>query len=156
MPLMASHALTLFSRMRGTPCFAYGYGVRKVLCEVFESIRAEFKTYAKNRADMPTVEEAFKRRGLNYKTVYSAIQREKDRRAEDAQFFAAIKAEQSTKNLHGVDITDSDLPVGTKVILGDGTKGRPARKTNGSAPADTSGTRSIREASIRRACTSGL
>jgi hypothetical protein len=56
-------------------CFAYGYGVRKVLCEVFESIRGEFKTYAKNRADMPTVEEAFKQRGLNYKTVYSAIQR---------------------------------------------------------------------------------
>src|ERR1039458_3716332 len=75
-------------------CFAFGYGVRKVLCEVFESIRAEVKTYAKDRKGMPTVEEAFKQRGLNYKTVYSAIQREKDRRAEDAQFFAAIKAEQ--------------------------------------------------------------
>ena len=73
---------------------------------------------------MPTVEEAFKQRGLNYHTVYSAIQREKDRRAEDAQFFAAIKAEQSTKNIHGVDVTDNDLPLGTKVILGDGTKGQ--------------------------------
>jgi hypothetical protein len=103
-------------------CFAYGYGVRKVLCEVFESIRAEFKTYAKDREGRPTVEEAFKQRGLNYHTIYSAIQREKDRRAEDAQFFAAIKAEQSTKNIHGVDITDDDLRVGTKVILGDGTK----------------------------------
>ena len=105
-------------------CFAYGYGVRKVLCEVFESIRAEFKTYAKNRADMPTVEEAFKQRGLNYHTIYSAIQREKDRRAEDAQFFAAITAQASDKNIHGLDVTDDDLPLGTKVILADGTKGQ--------------------------------
>jgi hypothetical protein len=44
-------------------CFAYGYGVR--LCEVFESIHAEFKTYKKDRAGMPTVEEAFKQRGLD-------------------------------------------------------------------------------------------
>jgi hypothetical protein len=105
-------------------CFAYGYGVRKVLCEVFESIRAEFKTYAKNRADMPTVEEAFKQRGLNYHTIYSAIQREKDRRAEDAQFFAAITAQASDKNIHGLDVTDDDLLLGTKVILADGTKGQ--------------------------------
>ncbi|MGA8343378.1 MAG: hypothetical protein WB781_15710, partial [Candidatus Sulfotelmatobacter sp.] len=84
-------------------CVAYGHGLRKVLCEVFEAIRAEFKTYAKDRAGMPTVEEAFKQRGLNYHTIYSAIQRENDRRAEDAQFFAAIKAEQSTSNIHGVD-----------------------------------------------------
>jgi hypothetical protein len=105
-------------------CFAYGYGVRKVLCEVFESIRAEFKTYAKNRADMPTVEKAFKQRGLNYHTIYSAIQREKDRRAEDAQFFAAITAQASDKNIHGLDVTDYDLRVGTKVILADGTKGQ--------------------------------
>jgi len=115
-------------------CFSYGYGVRKVLCEVFESILAEFKTYAKNREGVPTVEEAFKQRGLNYKTVYSAIQREKDRRAEDAQFFAAIKAEQSTTNLHGVDITDNDLPVGTKVILGDGTKGQVLTAGEKTAP----------------------
>jgi hypothetical protein len=33
---------------------------------------------------------------------------------------------------------------------------RPARKTNGSAPAGASGTRSIREPSARRACTNGL
>jgi len=105
-------------------CFAYGYGVRKVLCEVFEAIRAEFKTYVKDREGLPTVEEAFKLRGLNYHTIYSAIQREKDRRAEDAQFFAAIKAEQSTKNVHGVDITDDDVPVGTQVVLSDGTKGQ--------------------------------
>jgi len=115
-------------------CFAFGYGVRKVLCEVFESIRAEFKTYKKDRAGMPTVEEAFKQRGLDYKTVYSAIQREKDRRAEDAQFFAAIKAEQSTKNIHGVDITDNDLPVGTKVILSDGTKGQVLTAGDKAAP----------------------
>ena len=105
-------------------CFAYGYGVRKVLCEVFEAIRTEFKTYVKDREGLPTVEEAFKLRGLNYHTIYSAIQREKDRRAEDAQFFAAIKAEQSTKNVHGVDITDDDVPVGTQVVLSDGTKGQ--------------------------------
>jgi hypothetical protein len=106
-------------------CFAYGYGFRKVLCEVFESIRAECKTYKKDRAGMPTVEEAFKQRGLCYKTVYSQIQREKDRRFEDAQFFTAIKAEASCKNIHGLDITDDDLPpVGTKVILGDGTMGQ--------------------------------
>lgn len=36
-------------------CFTYNYGLRKVLCEVFESIRAEFKTYKKDRAGMPTV-----------------------------------------------------------------------------------------------------
>ncbi len=106
-------------------CFAYGYGVRKVLCQVFEAIRTEFKTYTKNRAGMPTVEQAFAKRGLNYKTIYAAIQREKDRRTEDAQFFAAIKAQASTNNIHGLDITDDDLPpVGTKVILGDGTKGQ--------------------------------
>ena len=106
-------------------CLSYGYGIRKVLCEVFESIRAEFKTYKKDRAGMPTVEEAFKLRGLDYKTVYSQIQREKERRFEDAQFFAAIKAEASSKNFHGLDITDDELPpVGTKVILGDGTKGQ--------------------------------
>lgn len=114
-------------------CFAYGYGVRKVLCEVFESIRAEFKTYDKDRAGMPTVEEAFKQRGLNYHTIYSAIRREKDRRAEDAQFFAAIKAEQS-KNIHGVDVTDDDLPVGTKVILSDGTKGQVLAEGEKKAP----------------------
>jgi preprotein translocase subunit YajC len=105
-------------------CFTYGYGLRKVLCEVFESIRAEFKTYKKDRAGMPTVEEAFKQRGLDYKTVYSAIQREKDRRAEDAQFFAAIKAQASTKNIHGLDVTVDGLPIGTKVVLSDGTKGQ--------------------------------
>jgi hypothetical protein len=106
-------------------CFSYGYGVRKVLCQVFEAIRTEFKTYTKNRAGMPTVEQAFAERGLNYKTIYSAIQREKDRRTEDAQFFAAIKAQASTNNIHGLDITDDDLPpVGTKVILGDGTQGQ--------------------------------
>ena len=65
---------------------------------------------------MPTVEEAFKLQGLCYKTVCSQIQREKDRRAEDAQFFDAIKAQSSTKTIHGLDITDDDLPaVGTKV-----------------------------------------
>lgn len=106
-------------------CFAYGYGLRKVLCQVFEAIRTEFKTYTKNRAGMPTVEQAFAQRGLNYKTIYSAIQREKDRRTEDALFFAAIKAQASTNNIHGLDITDDDLPpVGTKVILGDGTQGQ--------------------------------
>jgi hypothetical protein len=106
-------------------CFSYGYGVRKVLCEVFESIRTEFKTYAKNRAGMPTVEQAFEQRGLNYKTIYSTIQREKDRRTEDALFFAAIKAQGSANNIHGLDITDDDLPpVGTQVILNDGTKGQ--------------------------------
>lgn len=31
---------------------------------------------------MPTVEEAFKQLGLSYHTVYSAIQREKARRAQ--------------------------------------------------------------------------
>jgi len=115
-------------------CFALGYGVRKVLCEVFESILAEFKTYTKNREGVPTVEEAFKLRGLNYHTIYSAIQREKNRRAEDAQFFAAIKAEQSTKNIHGLDVTDGDLPVGTKVILGDGTKGQVLTAGEKTAP----------------------
>ena len=34
--------------------------------------------------------------------------------------------------------------------------GLPERKTNGSAPADTSGTRSIREVSAPPACTNGL
>jgi len=119
-------------------CFAYGYGLRKVLCEVFEAIRAEFKTYVKDRSGMPTVEEAFRLRGLNYHTVYSTIQREKGRRAEDAQFFAAIKAEQSTKNVHGVDITDDDVPVGTQVVLSDGTKGQVLtageKKSPGSVP----------------------
>ncbi len=115
-------------------CVAYGHGLRKVLCEVFEAIRAEFKTYAKDRAGMPTVEEAFKQRGLNYHTIYSAIQRENDRRAEDAQFFAAIKAEQSTSNIHGVDITDADLPAGTQVVLSDGTKGQVLTTGEGNAP----------------------
>lgn len=100
-------------------CFAYGYGVRKVLCQVFESIRDEFKTYEKNRAGMPTVEEAFKRRGLNYKTVYSVVQREKERRAEDAQFFAAIKAQASGKDSQRLDLP----PIGEKVVLGNGRKG---------------------------------
>ena len=115
-------------------CFTYGYGLRKVLCEVFESIRAEFKTYKKDRAGMPTVEEAFKQRGLDYKTVYSAIQREKDRRAEDAQFFAEINAEASTKNIHGLDVTDNDLPIGTKVVFGDGTKGQVLTAGEKTAP----------------------
>jgi hypothetical protein len=115
-------------------CFTYGYGLRKVLCEVFESIRAEFKTYKKDRAGMPTVEEAFKHRGLDYKTVYSAIQREKDRRAEDAQFFAAIKAQASTKNIQGLDVTHDGLPIGTKVVFGDGTKGQVLTASEKSAP----------------------
>jgi hypothetical protein len=115
-------------------CFAYGYGVRKVLCEVFEAIRAEFKTYAKDRAGRPTVEEAFKQRGLNYHTIYSTIEREKDRRAEDAQFFAAIKAEQPMKNIHGVDVTEDDLPVGTKVVFSDGSKGRVLAASDKKSP----------------------
>ena len=101
-------------------CFAYGYGFRKVSCRVFESICSEFKTYAKHRGEMPTVEEAFKQRGLNYKTVYSAIQREKDRCIADAQFFAEIRAEAWTTNIHGMD---ADLPpVGEKVVVEDGRK----------------------------------
>jgi hypothetical protein len=115
-------------------CFTCGDGVRKVLCEVFEAIRAEFKTYVKDRAGMPTIEEAFRQRGLNYHTIYSAIEREKDRRAEDAQFFAAIKAEQSTKNIHGVDTTDDNLPVGAKVVFGDGSKGRVLAASDKNSP----------------------
>lgn len=99
-------------------CFAYGYGLRKVLCEIFESIRAEFKTYNKDRGDVPTVEEAFKERGLNYHTIYSGIRREKIRRAEDAEFFALVQAQQATGNVHGVAITDNDLPpVNTSVVV---------------------------------------
>jgi hypothetical protein len=104
-------------------CFAYGYGVRRILVEVFESIVAEFKTYIKDRKGMPTVEEAFKQRGLNYKTVYSAIQREKDRRTEDAKFFAELKAQNSTDNIHGLEVTDDDLPpVGEKVVVEGGRR----------------------------------
>ena len=103
-------------------CFAYGYGIRKVLVEVFESIVAEFKTYAKDRKGMPTVEEAFKQRGLNYKTVYSGIQREKERRTEDAKFFEQIMA-QASANIRGVQVTDNDLPpVGEKVVVENGRR----------------------------------
>jgi hypothetical protein len=104
-------------------CFAYGYGVRKVLVEVFESIVAEYKTYVKDRKGTPTVEEAFKQRGLNYKTVYSAIQREKERRTEDAKFFAELKAQTPTNNIHGLEVTDDDLPpIGEKVVDADGRR----------------------------------
>lgn len=101
-------------------CFSYGYGVRKVLCEVFEAIRAEFKTYTKDRAGMPTVEEAFRQRGLNYHTVYSTIEREKVRCAQDAMFFAEIKAKAFTTNRNGIE---TDLPpVSEPVVVEDGRR----------------------------------
>ncbi len=104
-------------------CFAFGYGIRRIQVEVFESIVAEFKTYAKDRNGVPTVEEGFKQRGLNYKTIYSAIQREKERRTEDAKFFAEIKTHLSTKNVRGLDSTENDLPpVGEKVVAEDGRR----------------------------------
>jgi hypothetical protein len=106
-------------------------GVRKVLVEVFESIVASVKTYAKNREGMPTVEEAFKQRGMNYKTIDSQIRRERERRLEYAQFYAAIKAEaaalkaqESQDNINGLDLSDDDLPpVNTEVVLNGGRKG---------------------------------
>jgi hypothetical protein len=102
-------------------CFAYGYGIRRIQVEVFASIVAEFKTYAKDRKGMPTVEEGFKQRGLNYKTIYSAIQREKERLTEDAKFFAEIKTQASTKNVRGLEPTGNNLPpVGEKVVVEDG------------------------------------
>lgn len=104
-------------------CFACGYGVRKILVEVFDSIVAEHKTYAKDRKGMPTVQEAFKQRGLNYQTVYSAIRRETERRTEDAKFFAELMAQTSTNNIHGLEVTDDDLPpVGEKVVDEDGRR----------------------------------
>lgn len=104
-------------------CLTLGYGLRKVMCEVFEAIRSEVKTYKKNRAGMPTVEEAFKRRGLDYKTIHSQIEREKKRRYEDAQFFAELKKIGSSNNGVLGTTTDDLLPIGTKVIEDTGRRG---------------------------------
>jgi hypothetical protein len=112
-----------------------GYGLRKVTLAVYDEIIERYKTYKKDRpVDCPTVEEAFRRRGLVYGTIRSQISREKTRREEDAKFFAAVKAQASTGNIHGLDVTDNDLPVGTKVILGDGTKGQVLTAGEKTAP----------------------
>ena len=118
-----------------TKGFAFGCGIRKVMIEVFESIRAEFKTYEKKRPEgMPTVENAFRQRGLSYQTIYHAIRREKERRSEDAQFFAEIKALASTKNIHGLDVTDDDLPVNTTVITEEGRRAAVLKASDKNAP----------------------
>lgn len=85
--------------------------------EVFESITTEFKTYEKIRAGMPTVEEAFRERGLPYQTIYSRIRREKKRRAEDAQFFAAIKAAALAR-----DAKATEIAAGTTVVESTGRR----------------------------------
>ncbi len=67
---------------------AYGQAMTGIAIKVFESIIAEFKTYKKNRpADCPTVEMAFRQRGLNYGSVRMAISRYRQRNRNDEKLF---------------------------------------------------------------------
>jgi hypothetical protein len=67
---------------------AYGQAMTGIAIKIFESIIAEFKTYKKNRpADCPTVEMAFRQRGLNYGSVRVVISRYRQRNKKGEELF---------------------------------------------------------------------
>jgi len=96
--------------------FAYGHAMTTVAMQVFDSIIAEFKTYKKNRPkDCPKVEDAFRARGLNYGSVRVAMSRYRLRIKEGEELFREAQR-LSTANVHGLEITDDDLPTFTPMF----------------------------------------